>query len=670
VEGTQIGSYRIERRLGQGGFGVVYVGVDVRLGRRAAIKQLLPELSGHRDIVERFFNEAKAAASINHPGIVEIYDVGWHTDGSAYFAMKLLEGDSLAARLRATGPMPVQLAATIARQISSALVAAHTRGIVHRDLKPDNVVLVPDDEVAIGERATVLDFGIAKLFGDKPLSQKTRTGMMMGTPSYMSPEQCRGAGEVDHRTDVYALGCILFEMLSGRPPFVAEGAGEVLGMHQFVDAPALRSLRPDVPVELEAIVMRALSKRPELRLQQMSEVTAALQPFAAAGARSMEHAAQRPSAERPPVAPTVASVSDARNPPPIAPTVASVADARDDAVSAGARAAYVAPQQSTFSAAGGEIGAAPSKPRRMLPIVLGGGLLAAGAIILAVAMSSRGPTPNQAAAPADASLLVTLTADATRVESADAAVVVAVASTPGTARVVEDVPQLDARARRLVTEQKWDEAIDAAAAILKLEPTNAAAQLIATTASAESTNAAVEQELIAAIDKMDAPGVKAAYAKIPNTSVYKPSARTRHDKFVAGYVANARRHARSLASKHKCSELTAYGVQAGRVFPAARQAVDEVQCEAAPAPVANQDVEQLMQEAKAAAINGQYALALRTAETVLAKSPGHQIAITTAAIAACNLKHAGKAKQYLAQLQGQRQGMVRQVCLRNNVTVD
>src|SRR5262245_10642611 len=183
-----------------GGFGVVYVGVDVRLGRRAAIKQLLPELTGNREVVERFFNEAKAAASINHPGIVEIYDVGWHTDGSAYFAMKMLEGDSLGRRLHERGPMAPAVAAAIARQIASALAAAESRGIVHRDLKPDNVVLVPDDETAIGERATVLDFGIAKLFGGV-VSHKTRTGNVMGTPAYMSPEQCRGAGEVDHRTD-------------------------------------------------------------------------------------------------------------------------------------------------------------------------------------------------------------------------------------------------------------------------------------------------------------------------------------------------------------------------------------------------------------------------------------------------------------------------------------
>ena len=160
AEGQQIGSYRIERAIGSGGMGVVYVAIDTRLGRRAAIKQLLPALSSDHGIVERFFNEAKAAASINHPSIVEIYDVGWHSDGSAYFAMKFLEGDSIARRMRNVRQFPLEIAATISRQVATALGAAHARGIVHRDLKPDNVMLVRDDEVVIGERAIVLDFGI------------------------------------------------------------------------------------------------------------------------------------------------------------------------------------------------------------------------------------------------------------------------------------------------------------------------------------------------------------------------------------------------------------------------------------------------------------------------------------------------------------------------------
>jgi len=287
AEGQQIGAYRIERTLGSGGMGVVYVAIDTRLGRRAAIKQLLPALSSDHGIVERFFNEAKAAASINHPSIVEIYDVGWHTDGSAYFAMKLLEGESIARRMRTVRGFPIEIAATIARQVATALGAAHARGIVHRDLKPDNVMLVRDEEVVIGERAIVLDFGIAKLFGENPSASKTRTGVFMGTPAYMSPEQCRGAGDVDQRTDVYALGCILFEMLTGRPPFIAQGGGEIVGMHQFVEPPTVRSLRGDVPEPLDALVRHALAKNPAERVASMSDFALALGPYAVQGVHTM-----------------------------------------------------------------------------------------------------------------------------------------------------------------------------------------------------------------------------------------------------------------------------------------------------------------------------------------------------------------------------------------------
>lgn len=294
----RIGAYRLERLLGRGGFGVVYAGVDTRLGRRAAIKQLLPELTRDREIVERFFNEAKAAAAIDHPGIVEIYDVGWHAE-TAYFAMKLLDGDSLGQRL-ATGPLDVVRACTIARQVSAALAAAHGRGIVHRDLKPDNIILVPDEEVAIGERAVILDFGIAKLSGSDLITNRTRTGMTMGTPTYMSPEQCRGSGDVDHRSDVYALGCILFEMLAGRPPFVAEAGGHVMGMHLFVEPPELAQLAPTIPPELAAVVMRALAKRPDDRLPDMAAVSAALRPFGTGGAT--ERSMPRPNP--PPTNPT------------------------------------------------------------------------------------------------------------------------------------------------------------------------------------------------------------------------------------------------------------------------------------------------------------------------------------------------------------------------------
>jgi serine/threonine-protein kinase len=274
VNGGTLGSYRLERELGRGGMGAVYVGVHTLLGRRAAVKVLLPELSRHQAIVQRFFNEARAATAIKHPGIVEIYDFGFAADGSAYIVMELLAGESLADRLR-RGPLPLATAIQIARQTATALGAAHRGGIVHRDLKPDNVFLVPDAETALGERVKLLDFGIAKLVDPGEVG-RTHAGSVMGTPMYMAPEQCRGAADLDHRADLYALGCVLHEMVAGAPPFVGDAAGVVLGAHLHLPPPPLRSLVPHATAELEAVVLRLLAKDPAARPASADAVAAEL----------------------------------------------------------------------------------------------------------------------------------------------------------------------------------------------------------------------------------------------------------------------------------------------------------------------------------------------------------------------------------------------------------
>ena len=282
--GQQVGQYRIVDKLGGGGMGVVYLAEHIELGHRVAIKLLLPQFTESAESVQRFFNEAKAATRIRHPGIVQIYDFGRH-EGSVYFIMEYLEGESLGERLEKIEILAEPLAAAVVRQVAGALAVAHTAGIVHRDLKPDNIVLVPDPEVGIGERAKVLDFGIAKLAdAQKGVSLKTRTGSIMGTPYYMSPEQCRGHGEIDARTDVYALGCILFELVCGQPPFLGEGLGEVLGMHQFVPAPSPRTIKPEVSTELEEVILKSLAKKPEDRFPSMEAFAAALAPIAKASA--------------------------------------------------------------------------------------------------------------------------------------------------------------------------------------------------------------------------------------------------------------------------------------------------------------------------------------------------------------------------------------------------
>ena len=265
-----IGQYRVTDVLGEGGMGVVYAARHTLLGRPAAVKLLLPELSSKQELVQRFFNEARAATAIQHPGIVEIYDFGWTEEGAGFIVMELLQGETLRTR-RKQGWMPWPAALAVTRQIAGALGAAHAKGIVHRDLKPDNIFLVPDPEVPGGERIKLLDFGVAKLVDAPSDHHKTRTGAVIGTPTYMAPEQCRGI-EVDARADLYALGCILFELCCGRPPFEGVGVGDLLAAHIHVPPPALDSLMDGIPNEVEALLQRLLAKAPLDRIQTAAEV--------------------------------------------------------------------------------------------------------------------------------------------------------------------------------------------------------------------------------------------------------------------------------------------------------------------------------------------------------------------------------------------------------------
>jgi serine/threonine-protein kinase len=270
-----IGNYRVSRLLGEGGMGVVYLAQHPVIGRKVAIKLLHVALARDQDIVSRFFNEARAIHMIAHANIVEILDFGQTTDGQPYFIMEFLEGEALSDAV-ARGPMTPEEVEAIGVQMCRALWAAHAKGIVHRDLKPHNVQLVPRPEGT--PLVKILDFGVAKILAspDGAQSVKTRTGSLMGTPLYMSPEQCKGAGTLDHRTDIYSLGVMLFEMLAGRPPFVAEGVGELFAKHMLEEAPSLLDFAPNTPPHMAAAIMKSLQKEPRDRFQSMDEFRKAL----------------------------------------------------------------------------------------------------------------------------------------------------------------------------------------------------------------------------------------------------------------------------------------------------------------------------------------------------------------------------------------------------------
>ena len=270
--GERVGSYRIVASLGAGGMGTVWLAEHTLLGRRVAIKFLHASVSQSASLVERFFAEARAATRIADPGIVVIYDFGWHSDNSAYIVMEHLDGESLAARLRA-GRFSVATAVRVVQQAAMAMAVAHAGGIIHRDLKPDNIFLIPDAAVPGGERVKILDFGIAKLIGDDHGNPtRTRTGLIMGTPMYMSPEQCRGAGDVDHRTDIYALGCVMFHLMCGRPPFFAPTPGDMIAaqLREMPQPPS--TLVPEIPLAIDTIVMRCLAKAAGDRYATMTEL--------------------------------------------------------------------------------------------------------------------------------------------------------------------------------------------------------------------------------------------------------------------------------------------------------------------------------------------------------------------------------------------------------------
>jgi serine/threonine-protein kinase len=374
--GQLFGNYRIVRLLGEGGFGEVYLAENPLIERRAAVKVLHKTLAQDAELVRRFLNEARAASAIRHRNIIEVFDAGVTPEGAPYILMEFLEGVSLQKRLADHGRLTLPQAMEIARQSGSALAAAHAAGIVHRDLKPENLFLVPDAAAPGGERVKILDFGIAKIkrAGGTGGTMRTQAGLIMGSPAYMSPEQCKDSADVDLRSDIYSFATIMYEMLAGRTPYVAASGTEMLVMHLTATPAPVRELATDVPAHVEAAITRALSRTRDDRFDSMESFLGALRGEAGAGLLGR----LSPSGE-------LLAVGGGRVP--------------------GAERTVAVPSITTFSRATGEVGPAASddvllqasRTRRWPIFAIGGAAVAGLALFLLVRPSHESaprPTPG------------------------------------------------------------------------------------------------------------------------------------------------------------------------------------------------------------------------------------------------------------------------------------
>ncbi len=376
--------YLISRKLGEGGMGAVYLATHNLLEKQVALKVLHNEFARKPDLVERFMQEAKAASRIRHENVIDISDFGATPEGLVFFAMELLQGHDLheeVARARLAGQLlPFQRSKKIFLQICSALSAAHAKGIIHRDLKPENVFLV--DFLGDPDFVKLLDFGIAKLTEVNENDRKlTKTGMLFGTPEYMSPEQARGEN-VDHRVDVYAMGCILFQLVTGRVPFEAENFMGVLSMHLTEQPPSIPEAvfdRIGAPRELAGVIDKALAKDRAQRWQTIDELANAVRAVSGEAAVNRGATGHVATQQRAASVQAPEITKEARpTPPPMTPTTQQV------------QAQLRQKTQWTGNLQVPQFGDEPqTKPKSKLPLIIGG-LVIAGAAGAGVFFATRG----------------------------------------------------------------------------------------------------------------------------------------------------------------------------------------------------------------------------------------------------------------------------------------
>jgi serine/threonine protein kinase len=316
-----IGPYKVMGSLGRGGMAEVFEAEHRHLGQIRALKVLLPEISARPELVDRLLAEARAMARLRHPAIVEVFDCDVLPDGTAFIAMECLRGEPLRLWQERAGKLAEQpmLAAAIVGRIGEGLAFAHQQGVVHRDLKPENILLVPDPREKGAFAVKILDFGVAKMLRDERPRTPTLDGCVIGTPVCMAPEQWRPGAEIDHRADIYALGCLFFETLCGRPPFLETDDVQIMHAHLEATPPSVRALEANLPAGFDGLISRMLAKAPEDRPQTVEEVLVDLEALI-----GLERSRWGSLLRTPPGWPAVAPETAARSTQPALSAVPSV----------------------------------------------------------------------------------------------------------------------------------------------------------------------------------------------------------------------------------------------------------------------------------------------------------------------------------------------------------
>ena len=601
--GLRIGRYDVLTKLGQGGFGIIYVGRDTELDRDVALKFLRPEHVTRPDVVMRFLQEARSAAKINHPGIVTVFECGQVTntntraDGTVYIAMELLAGESLSQRLKRERLIPPATALGITRQLCAALQAAHMAGIVHRDLKPDNIFLVPDPAMRDGIRVKILDFGVAKLadgqFGPGG-GVRTHSAMVLGTPTYMSPEQCKSSAKVDHRSDIYALGCILYELLCGARPYDGD-AGEQIAKHQLAAVPIARNVNAAIPAELDALVSQMLAKTPDERPGSMEFVDEALAIFERAPTQPV--VAPRPSSNLPAPPPTAMTMFEAEN----APTKVTADGPSRRSLAAGAA-----------------------------------GVIVLGVLLGIVCTRTGGSSDQQTAAvpspppPADAAAVVAV--------APDAAVAIPTVTTPDAALAPPTVDDVRIECLKLAADKKWPDLVVCTDRLAATDPSMA--KSLRAKAVMENKADTSARKVTAALAESKLATAKAELDTIPNDSVYHSETKAAYDAAAdAARPREANRNTRSSVTVAKTPDQ--------------------------PPPVAC-DADALRDKGQDHLQTGMDAAALAAFEASMKCRPDAGL-LRLAFMAACRSRNVAKARYYYPRLPTATTAGIVQICKRNDI---